>query len=237
MAGTPVLRRVVTSRRGGVSAAPFDSFNLASSTGDDAASVAANQRRLAGSVGLRTDRLVWMSQVHGDRIAVLDAPVAGALSDTDAVITRSRGLGLVVRVADCVPVLYADRRAGLVAVAHAGRPGARAGIATAVVTEMVRLGSRPADIDVLLGPAICGRCYEVPADMQADIEAHLPGSACPTSTGTHGLDLRAGLASALLAAGVGRVAADCRCTAEDPDLYSYRRDGVTGRQGGLAWIA
>ncbi len=231
------VRRVVTSRRGGVSVAPYDSFNLAASTGDDAAAVAANQARLAGSLGLGLSALVWMSQVHGDRVAVIDAPSAGPVADTDALVTATRGLALVVRVADCVPVLYADTTAGVAAVAHAGRPGARAGIAGRVVEAMTALGSHPGDIDVLLGPAICGRCYEVPADMAADVEAHLPGSRCTTSTGTTGLDLRAGIARALLAAGVGRVVADSRCTKEDPEFFSYRRDGVTGRQAGIAWIA
>ncbi|MGI8870083.1 MAG: peptidoglycan editing factor PgeF [Mycobacteriales bacterium] len=234
---TGPVRRVLTTRRGGRSAAPYDSFNLAAGGGDDPVAVQANQIRLAATVGLGPDRLVWMDQVHGDHVVVVDGPQRRPIAATDALVTAARHLVLVVRVADCVPVLYADQRAGIAAVAHAGRPGARAGIATKVVEEMLRLGSRVEDIDVLLGPAICGACYEVPADMQADLEAHLPGSACTTSAGTAGLDLRAGLTAALRSAGVGVVVADPRCTREDPDLYSYRRDKVTGRFGGLAWIA
>jgi hypothetical protein len=127
----------------------------------------------------------------------------------------------------------ADERAGAV---HAGRPGAAAGIAQQAVAAMAEAGAKPGAIEVLLGPAVCGRCYEVPPDMQADVETRLPGSACRTAKGTTGLDLRAGLTTALLEAGVGRVVADPRCTAEDPELFSYRRDGVTGRQAGVAWI-
>jgi hypothetical protein len=87
----------------------------------------------------------------------------------------------------------------------------------------------------LLGPAVCGACYEVPPDMQAAVEARLPGSAVRTSRGTTGLDLRAGLAAQLLGLGVERIATDSRCTVEDRDLYSHRRDGTTGRQAAVAW--
>lgn len=230
------VRRVVTSRRGGVSEPPYDSFNLAVSTGDDPVAVDRNHARLAREIGVPRDRIVWMSQVHGTRVAVVDKPQRRSVADTDALVTTTPGLVLAVRVADCVPILLADQRAAVAAVAHAGREGARAGVARSVVEAMVELGATPADIDVLLGPAICGLCYEVPVDMQAEVEEQLPGSACTTRAGTTGLDLRAGIAGQLLASGVGKVVGDPRCTAEDADFFSYRRDGVTGRQAGLAWI-
>jgi polyphenol oxidase len=88
----------------------------------------------------------------------------------------------------------------------------------------------------LLGPSACGQCYEVPDQMQLDVEVRLPGSACRTRRGTAGLDLRAGLRRQLVAAGVTRIGVDPRCTIEDPTLYSYRRDGVTGRLAALTWI-
>jgi hypothetical protein len=230
------IRRVLTSRSGGHSAAPYDSFNLGGAVGDDPAAVSANRGRLAGELGLSTDRLVWMDQVHGAEVVAVDGPRPGGVVGTDGLVTTTRGLGLVVLVADCVPILLADVDAGVVGVAHAGRPGAAAGIGQRAVVAMTEAGARPESLEVLLGPAICGRCYEVPPQMQADVEARLPGSACSTAAGTSGLDLRAGLARILVEAGVGRVTVDPRCTAEDPELYSYRRDGVTGRQAGVAWI-
>jgi YfiH family protein len=233
MAGT--VRRVVTSRAGGSSAAPHDSFNLAHGVGDADEAVRANRTRLAGKIGLPADRLVWMDQVHGADVAVVDEPPA-APAAADALVSATPGLALVVLVADCVPVLLADSAAGVAGVAHAGRKGASAGVAANTVDAMIRLGARLAAIDVLLGPAICGRCYEVPADMQAEVERALPGSACRTSRGSAGLDLRAGLARQLTALGVAGVVVDPRCTAEDRSLFSYRRDGVTGRQAGLAWV-
>lgn len=233
----PVPRRVVTSRRGGASRPPYDSFNLAGGTGDDPVAVAANRRRLATAIGVPPSSVSWMSQVHGDRIEVVDRPRRAAIPDTDALVTGTRGIALVVLVADCVPVLLADAAAGVVAVAHAGRVGASAGIGERVVDAMVDRGASVGGIDVLLGPAICGGCYEVPAEMAADVDARLPGSRCRTADGTPGLDIRAGLARQLTDRGVRQVTADPRCTAEDPDLFSYRRDGVTGRQAGVAWLS
>lgn len=229
-------RRAVSDRAGGVSVPPYDTFNLGADLGDDPVAVTANRVRLAGQLGVPVGRLVWMSQVHGTRVAVVDRPTRSALAETDALVTSTPGLALVVQVADCVPVLLVDAEAGVVAVAHAGRRGAAGGIITRTVEAMAVHGARPDRVDVLMGPAICGRCYEVPADLQAEVEAALPGSACETAAGTAGLDLRAGIARALLAHGVGKVVADPRCTAEDPGLFSYRRDGVTGRQVGIAWL-
>jgi len=228
------VRRIVTSRRGGVSRPPYEAFNLGNGVGDEPAAVAANRDRLARELKLPADRIAWMRQVHGTDVTVLDA--AGEAPRTDALVTSAPGLALAVLVADCVPVLLADRRAGVVAAVHAGRPGSAAGIVPRTLEAMCAHGARPGDIDALLGPAICGVCYEVPAQMQADVERRLPGSATPTRAGTAGLDLRAGIARQLVAAGVTEVVHDPRCTAEDPDLYSYRRDGLTGRQAGLVWL-
>lgn len=89
----------------------------------------------------------------------------------------------------------------------------------------------------IIGPSICGQCYEVPAGMRDEVAAVVPGSACVTRKGTPGLDLRAGLRGQLAALGVGRLSDDPRCTAETAELFSYRRDGQTGRFAGLIWLA
>ena len=230
------VRRVVTTRAGGVSKAPYDSFNLGAGVGDDPAAVAANRRRLAHGTGLRADRLVWMVQVHGPNATVVDEPPGSSVPDTDALVTAVPGLALVVLTADCVPVLLADPQAGVVGAAHAGRVGAAAGVLPAVVAAMANLGARAGAIEVLLGPAVCGGCYEVPAAMRAEVDAQLPGSAVRTRAGTPGLDLRAGLYHQLVELGIGRVGADPRCTVEDAALYSHRRDGRTGRQAAITWL-
>ncbi|MEN3361291.1 MAG: purine-nucleoside/S-methyl-5-thioadenosine phosphorylase / adenosine deaminase [Mycobacteriales bacterium] len=230
------VRRVVTSRPGGVSAGPYTSFNLGGHVGDDPAAVAANRGRLAAAMDLPADRVVWMDQVHGTAVRVVEQPPTEPLAGTDAAVTAEPGLAVAVLVADCVPVLLGDAEAGVIAAVHAGRVGAAGGVLRRALESMWKLGAEPAHTEALLGPAICGNCYEVPAAMQAEVERVLPGSACPTRAGGTGLDLRAGLAAQLTALGVARVALDSRCTAEDPELFSYRRDGTTGRQAALIWL-
>ncbi|PPK67542.1 peptidoglycan editing factor PgeF [Actinokineospora auranticolor] len=230
------IRRVVTTREGGASAPPYESFNLGDHVGDDPAAVAANRARLAGELGLPAERLVWMEQVHGRTAAVVREPAPDKLEATDAVVTAEPGLALVVLVADCVPVLLADPEAGVVAAVHAGRVGARIGVVPAALAAMAEAGADVRRLEVLLGPSICGECYEVPADMQADVERHVPGSACRTRKGTPGLDLRAGLWRQLADAGVARIGIDPRCTNEERALFSHRREGTTGRLAAVTWV-
>ena len=227
---------MVTTRAGGVSKAPYDSFNLGDHVGDDPEAVAANRARLADDLGLARDRVVWMEQVHGRTAAIVDGPVAEPVEATDALITAEPGLAVVALVADCVPVLLGDPEAGVVAAVHAGRVGARVGVVPAALAAMTSLGADVQRMEALLGPSVCGECYEVPAAMRDDMEARLPGSACKTRSGTPGVDLRAGLWRQLADAGVARIGVDPRCTAEDRTLFSHRRDGTTGRLAGLTWI-
>ncbi|MET9231671.1 peptidoglycan editing factor PgeF [Lentzea sp. NPDC003310] len=230
------IRRVVTTRAGGVSKAPYDSFNLGDHVGDDLRAVEANRVRLAEGIGLTPDRLVWMEQVHGRTVATVDGPRAEALEATDAAVTKEAGLGLVVLTADCVPVLLGDQEAGVVGAVHAGRVGARVGVVVEALKAMMALGAELERIEVLLGPSVCGECYEVPAEMQKDVEKHLPGSASKSRKGTPALDLRAGLWNQLASAGVGKIGVDPRCTFEEKDLFSHRRQAPTGRLASVIWI-
>ncbi|MGZ4574671.1 MAG: peptidoglycan editing factor PgeF [Mycobacteriaceae bacterium] len=234
-AATIRVRRVVTTRSGGRSAAPYESFNLGDHVGDNPVAVAANRQRLAEGIGLPAERLVLMEHVHGRTVVVVDGPQDGPVPATDALVTAVPGLALVVMAADCVPVLLADERTGVIAAAHAGRVGARIGIIGRTLEAMRSLGARTEHISALLGPAVCGRCYEVPAHMQADVEAHLPGSASRTRAGAPALDVRAGLRRALLAEGIAAVAQDPRCTMESAELFSHRRQAPTGRLAGVIW--
>ncbi|MEY7971106.1 peptidoglycan editing factor PgeF [Saccharomonospora xinjiangensis] len=230
------IRRVVTTRAGGRSKPPFDSFNLGDHVGDDPAAVAANRRRLADELGLKPDRLAWMEQVHGRTVTIVDGSESGQAEATDALVTTRPGLALVALVADCVPVLLGDPEAGVVAAVHAGRVGARVGVVPAALEAMVSVGARPDRVEALLGPAVCGECYEVPKAMAEDVETHLPGSACRSRKGTPGLDLRAGLWRQLADLGVGRIGVDPRCTMEDETLFSHRRNAPTGRIAAVTWM-
>lgn len=230
------IRRIVTTRAGGRSKGPYESFNLGDHVGDDAAAVAANRKRLATETGLPEDRIAWMEQVHGRTVTVVDAPQTAPAEATDALVTSEKGLAVAVLTADCVPILLADPVKGVVAAVHAGRVGARVGVLPAAIAAMKDLGAKPENMEALLGPSVCGQCYEVPPDMAADVAKHLPGSAAKSKKGTPSIDLRAGLWTQLAAEGVGKVGVDPRCTVEDDTLFSYRRDGTTGRLAALTWI-
>lgn len=234
------IRRRFTTRQGGVSAAPFDSLNLGGSVGDDPSAVVENRAKVAADVGLSPADMVWMRQVHGSTVTAVTAggpaPSGAEFPPCDGVVTDRPGIGLAVLVADCVPILAGDPVAGVIAAVHAGRRGAADGIATRMLERMTALGAERGNITVVLGPAICGACYEVPSSMRDEVAEQLPGSASTTDRGTPGLDLRAGLAAQMRAGGVAQVVVDPRCTYTEPCLFSHRRDAPTGRFAGLIWM-
>jgi YfiH family protein len=252
----PGVRAAFTGRRGGVSQPPYDSLNLSTGSGDSEDAVARNRRLVAAACGLDPARMTWMRQVHGADVGRVrepaePAPGSGAAAEAvpggwagaepaparDASFTSVPGLSLSVLSADCPGVLLADPEARIIGAAHSGRVGTTRGVVPALVRAMARAGADPARMHAIIGPAICGGCYEVPEDMRDAVAAAVPGSGCVTRAGTPGLDIRSGVAAQLATAGVRQVQADGRCTAEDPDLYSYRRDGRTGRFAGLVWLA
>jgi polyphenol oxidase len=142
---------------------------------------------------------------------------------------------LMVRGADCAMVLFADAGAGVIGGCHAGRPGLVVGVVPATIARMRELGAR--DITAWLGPHVCGRCYEVPQEMQDEVTAVVPESRATTSWGTPSVDIGAGIRAQLAEEGVACVDLSV-CTRESPDLYSYRRDRLTsGRQAGVIRMA
>ncbi|MDN3259118.1 peptidoglycan editing factor PgeF [Streptomyces sp. CSDS2] len=226
-----------TDRWGGVSAAPYEELNLGGAVGDAPESVRGNRELAAKSLGLDPDLVVWMNQVHGADVAVVDEPWGqGPVPEADAVVTVRRGLALAVLTADCVPVLLADPVAGVVAAAHAGRPGMVKGVVPAAVRAMVRLGAEPGRIIARTGPAVCGRCYEVPEAMRAEVAAVEPAAHAETSWGTPAVDVNAGVHAQLDRLGVCDRAHTPVCTLESQDHFSYRRDRTTGRLAGYVWL-
>ncbi|MFH9398285.1 peptidoglycan editing factor PgeF [Streptomyces sp. NPDC017638] len=226
-----------TDRWGGVSAAPYEELNLGGAVGDTPEAVRGNRELAAKSLGLDPDEVVWMNQVHGAEVAVVDEPWGGRpVPEVDAIVTVRRGLALAVLTADCVPVLLADPVAGVAAAAHAGRPGMVKGVVPAVVRAMVGLGAEPGRIVARTGPAVCGRCYEVPEAMRAEVAAVEPAAHAETSWGTPALDVSAGVHAQLDRLGVCDRARTPVCTLESDDHFSYRRDRTTGRLAGYVWL-
>ncbi|MFF8834637.1 peptidoglycan editing factor PgeF [Streptomyces sp. NPDC015130] len=226
-----------TDRWGGVSAVPYEELNLGGAVGDDPESVRTNRALAAGALGLDPARVVWMNQVHGADVAEVTGPWSGeAVPAVDGLVTATRGLALAVLTADCVPVLLADPVAGVVSAAHAGRPGMVAGVVPAAVEAMIRLGADPARIVARTGPAVCGRCYEVPETMRAEVAETEPAAWAETSWGTPAVDVTAGVHAQLERLGVTDRRASEVCTRESGDHYSYRRDRTTGRLAGYVWL-
>jgi polyphenol oxidase len=234
------LHVAFTDRVGGISEAPYDSLNLGDGVGDTPGAVAENQRRLAAAVGLPASRLIFLRQVHGNDVAIVDGPwPAGSLPpQVDAVVTTAVDLGLVIVVADCFPLLLGDDVGGVVAAAHVGRRGLAAGLVGRVVDALVDTGAVPDRIHAYIGPGICGRCYEVPSAMHDDVVASVPEASSRTRHGTPALDIRAGIQAQLRRAGVAHSSSvwnSRRCTFEDAALFSHRRHQPTGRLAGVAW--
>jgi hypothetical protein len=230
-----------TTRAGGVSTSRWQGLNLGLHVDDEPRQVLANRDLLGRALG--AGWVNFPSQVHGAGVLVVDRDRAGRRRITrggapgvDALVTALAGVAIGVLVADCLPVLLADPVNRVVGAAHAGRRGLAAGVLQAAIEAMVGLGGDPATTQAVIGPAICGRCYEVPAQMRDEVEALVPGTATQTRQGTPGLDLPAGAAAVLSAAGVACVSDLGICTAEDERVYSYRRDGVTGRFAGVVML-
>jgi YfiH family protein len=230
-----------TDRLGGVSGAPYDSLNLAAQGDDDRSAVAENLNRVMEAFAGSADAsAALMRQVHGSDVAVVAEDPGPGLAGADGVpaadglVTALPAVTLVVRVADCVPVLLADLERGVVAALHAGRPGLVAGIVPAGVEALRALGGD--ELVAWVGPHVCGHCYEVPEAMRADVADVVPEAWAETSWGTPAVDVGAGVVAQLRAAGAEVVDAS-RCTRESADLYSYRRDGArAGRMAGLVRV-
>ena len=177
--------------------------------------------------------MVRLRQVHGATVVLADPDVVEA--EGDALVTDRSDVVLLVRMADCVPVLLADAERRVVGAVHAGRRGVQAGVVSAAVAAMRERGAQ--HIRAWIGPHVCGACYEVPAAMRAEVAAVVPAAHATTSWGTPSLDLGAGVAAQLTEAGVEAEHVGA-CTMENASLHSYRRDGAeSGRMGALIKVA
>ncbi len=216
-----------TDRTGGLSTGAFLSRNVATHVGDDHATVIANRARLESDLSLP---IQFMEQVHGNAVATIGGQIVSPPT-ADALITRKTGIGLAVMVADCIPLLLASSQT--VAAVHVGRKGLMNGVALAAIQKMRSFDST--EISAVVGPSICGQCYEVSQDVYDDVTKSFPLAASKTRDGGFALDLSRALIVQLQSSGV-KVVDEGRCTVEDKNLYSYRRDGVTGRQVGVVWL-
>lgn len=217
------MKSIFTNRHGGFSHGDFASANLAHHVGDLPEIVATNRAALAQDF----PNLVFMNQVHGDLIKVVE-DVPNEILTCDALITQNPNISLAVMVADCLPLLLSSD--SLIGAVHVGRAGLINSIAIKTVIRMRELGAT--QISALIGPAICGRCYEVPSDLHDEVTVLHPSASSRTKSGTTALDLPKALMTQLEILEVNTVNQEI-CTYENLDFFSYRRNKMTGRQAGV----
>lgn len=212
-----------TNRTGGVSTGAFASLNFGLHVGDDPSHVLANREILKNQVG----PVQFMSQEHGNRIALIE-DVIDLDPLADSLVTGIPGINLAVQVADCIPLLLSSDVA--VAAVHVGRKGLVNEVALRTLELMSEMGA--SSITAIIGPSICGNCYEVSEEIFTEVVELHPTAAAKRSDGSFALDLPRALTNVLESKGIS-VAREGNCTVEDSQLFSYRRDGVTGRQVGV----
>ena len=244
----PAVVAAMSTRQGGVSTAPWQSLNLGVAVGDAAVAVTENRARFAAALGARP---VWLRQVHGVNVLRLNARHAGESNmpdePADAAWTDEPGIACTVQVADCMPVLFAARNGRAVAAAHAGWRGLSSGVLEATLRALQQgAGVAPEDVVAWLGPCIGPRQFEVGADvLQAftnpgthplDADSFVPRNR-PDGSARWLANLQRLAQKRLAAAGVGAVSVLAACTVEeDSRLFSFRRDGVTGRMAAAIFL-
>lgn len=229
------LRAGFTSRYGGVSSAPYDSLNPAFHVGDNPSVVQANRNLLDAELGTQSS---WMNQVHSSHLAL--ARPGAIFDNTDGLIIDLERIeedkaAACVMVADCIPLVLISIDKPRAAVVHVGRAGFMLNIAGKAVAEL------DSELIAVLGPSICGSCYEVSEEMRDQAAAIVSEAASETSWGSPAIDIRAGLLRQLQDAGVKDIQRLDRCTYEDDNYFSYRRachqgEGRTGRFIGVALV-
>lgn len=215
------------TRKGGASSGIFAGLNCGLGSSDQAECVAVNRSRAARELGVSSDALVTLHQVHSADVAEVNGPLNGQAPKADALVSASPGVALAVLTADCQPVLFYDAKARVIGAAHAGWKGALGGVINATVDAMENLGAKRADIYAVIGPTISQRAYEVGPDFFDDITSHNPGFDRFFAGGAGDrmqFDLPGFGLFLLREAGVGHAEWTGHCTYSDPlRFYSYRR--------------
>ena len=226
------VKALQTTRRGGISGAPYDSLNLGDHV-DDASLAVAHNRILLNT--LLPSEPVWLEQAHGTK--VVNADMTDCLPQADACIARHRAAVCVVMTADCLPILFCDTRGSVVGAAHAGWKGLAAGVIESTVRAM---DVAPQDLMAWLGPAISQQAFEVGKEVRAlfvDADPQTVAAFIPGQQGKWLADIYRLARLRLNALGTTQIYGGSYCTyRESEKFFSYRRDGVTGRMGTFIWL-
>lgn len=235
----PNVIHAVTTRHGGVSPAPFDSMNLSAHVGDNALNVRENLARLHDALDLPGNRTVDASQAQADRVAIIGENEYGTrIKGVDSLITNRRGIPLMLRFADCVPILMYDPTNNVIGIAHAGWRGTVGKVVTNTVATMQQAyGTKAQDLIAYIGPSIGPCCYQIGADVRERVEQAFPRmhEQLLHANGKLHLNLWEANGVQLRALGVEQIEIAAVCTADHTDdFYSWRRENAqTGRFGAI----
>lgn len=229
------VKACVSTRIGGFSPAPYDSFNMGDHVGDAPANVVKNRARFLHLCRLKRVGQ-WLTQVHGTQ--VVEAKDDGKVREGDAVYSQEANLPCVVMTADCLPVLFTDEQGSVVAAAHAGWRGLASGVLEKTVATM---GVAPSSVLAWMGPAIGRHQFEVGGEVRREFVEHHPATDQAfqpdyQSRGKYYADLYELARIRLGLIGVHQVFGGGFCTWKDERFYSFRREGTTGRMASMIWI-
>lgn len=231
-----------TTRHGGVSKAPFNSFNLGLHVFDNKDDVCQNRKLFASSLGLKTDNMLYMNQIHGSEVVVVNHMLS-EVPTCDALVTNLLNIALCVLTADCIPIILVDTKNNAIAAIHAGWRGTvQKIIAKTIETMQLHFGTKPEDILAYMGPGIQPCCYQVGDEVYLAVKQSIPNFEKviqPSSTG-YRLDLQEANRQLLIALGVGvhniHQNKACVCC-QNNTYFSYRADkGQTGRMAMSVWM-
>lgn len=220
------MRYLFTDRFGGASLPPFESLNVGLHVGDDPLTVHDNRHIVRQKIG--ASKLVFMEQIHGDAIVRIET--GDETPECDAMITDQKGIGLVVMVADCIPIVLWDEATHAIGVAHAGREGSRLGVGQKCALAMQEAyGCRLETLHLSMGPSIHSCCYEVGKEVTNGFEHFLH-----VRNQKYFLDLQRYNYEAFLAMGIlpEHIEVSEECTCCNKRFFSYRREKQTGRFAG-----
>lgn len=236
------VRALATTRLGGVSLPPYDSFNLGCHVGDSPGHVLKNRNKLATQCELPDNSLQWLNQVHGT--VACEACPDGRVREADACYTRIQHIACVIMTADCLPILFCDKLGRQVAAAHAGWRG----LASGVIETTLATFPKPLNVSAWLGPAIGSSAFEVGDDVVEAFTAQAPSDETlqltkqafaphDANNGKWFADLYLLARIRLQLLGVTDIYGGGYCTwSNESQFYSYRRSGITGRMASLIWL-
>ena len=221
------------SREGGVSKKPYDSLNIADHVKDNDEDVVKNREILSEHLAMP---LVYIGATHSHNVVNVKSEFPDVHQDTDALVTRETHLGLVMLSADCAPIVLLDPVAHVVGVVHAGWKGMLVGVVTNAVEGMLDLGAEPENLKAIIGPTISAKNFIATQERFDEVNDIEPIAAVKLPDGQLSVDIRKGVKHQLAQYQIKTTDLNI-CTFDTLELFSFRRDPVTGRNATVAWLS